>query len=309
MGKILLFYKYISIEYPKQIMKWQKKICQDLGLTGRILIGHEGINGTVGGSTKNTERYKEIMNEHELFGNIDFKESIGGAEYFPRMYITTRDEVVHLGLDPATISPENGGKHLTAEEVHALISKKPTDLVILDARNDYEWAIGKFENAITPPIKNFRELPEYIEQNKELFKDKQVLMYCTGGIRCERASTFVKTGTEAKQVYQIEGGIHRYVEKYPDGFFRGKNYVFDGRIAVKVNDDVLGSCYVCNTSCDEYTNCINATCNKHYIGCEACLQKLNNCCSQTCHTLVEQNEVNVRTKPLKPQQKTACSLF
>ena len=129
-----------------------------------------------------------------------------------------------------TVTAKNGGKHLTPEETHNLIAQKPNDLVILDARNDYEWRIGAFEGAIKPDIEHFRQFPKFVDDNLEQFKDKQVLMYCTGGIRCERASTYLKEKGVAKNVYQILGGIHRYAEQYPDGFFRGKNYVFDDRI-------------------------------------------------------------------------------
>ena len=184
---------------------------------------------------------------------------------FPKMEIKVKKEVVHLGIDPEALTINSGGDHLNPDQVHELLKNKPEDLVILDARNDYEWRIGKFENAITPEIKNFRELPEFIDENIDTFKDKQVLMYCTGGIRCERATAYLNEKNVAKKVLQIEGGIVRYCEKYPDGFFRGKNYVFDRRVAVKINDDILTHCDLCNATCDEYTNCINAECNEHYI--------------------------------------------
>ena len=145
-----------------------------------------------------------------------------------------------------------------------------------------------------PDINHFRELPEYIDTHLDQFKDKQVLMYCTGGIRCERASAYLKSKNIAKQVYQIEGGIHRYVEQYPDGFFRGKNYVFDNRITLKVTDDILGTCLICTTLCDNYTNCLNAKCNKHFICCDPCLNKLNNTCNTVCHDFVGHNKVNKR---------------
>src|SRR5438477_7025627 len=267
MNKIILYYKYIDIAYPKQVMKWQQEICKQLELKGRILISHEGINGTLGGSIENLDRYKDLMNEHELFGAIDFKESPGGSECFPRLAVKVRSEAVSLGIPYDELTPRNAGQHLTPEQTHDLIANKPEDLVILDARNNYEWAIGKFENAITPDIENFRDLPQYFEQNLDQFKDKQVLMYCTGGIRCERASAYLNEKNIAKKVYQMEGGIHRYVEQYPDGFFRGKNYVFDARIAVRVNDDIIGSCAICNQPCDDYYNCLNALCNDHFICC------------------------------------------
>ena len=130
------------------------------------------------------------------------------------------------------------------------------------------------------------------------YKDKEVLMFCTGGVRCERATAYLNQKKVAKKVYQIEGGIHRYTEKYPDGFFRGKNYVFDSRIAMKVNGDILGACDLCKTPCDDYTNCLNALCNKHFICCKECLNSFNGTCGAQCADLVTNNKVHVR-KPLR----------
>jgi predicted sulfurtransferase len=294
MNKIILFYKYITIQYPKQIMKWQQELCQNLQLKGRILISHEGINGTLGGSMENLDQYKEFMNKHELFDTIDFKESTGGPECFPRLSIKVRNEAVSLGIPYDQLSPHNGGKHLNPQETHDLITQNSEDLVIFDARNNYEWEIGRFKNALTADIKNFRDLPQYLDENLDKFKDKQVLMYCTGGIRCERASAYLNEKNVAKQIYQMDGGIHRYVEQYPDGFFRGKNYVFDSRIAVKVTDDILSSCAICSLPCDDYHNCLNATCNKHFICCTNCINTYNKTCSQTCKTLIKEHKVQTR---------------
>lgn len=309
MNKIILFYKYISIEYPKQIMKWQHEICQNLGLKGRILISHEGINGTLGGSEENLDEYINTMSSHELFNGIDFKKSDGGPECFPRLSVKVRDEAVALGIPYDQLTPRNGGQHLSPTETHDLLTNKPDDLIILDARNDYEWAIGKFTDAITPNIENFRDLPQYLDENLDQFKDKQVLMYCTGGIRCERATAYLNEKNVAKKVYQIEGGIVRYTEQYPDGFFRGKNYVFDGRVAVRINEDVLGSCSICTQPSDDYYNCLNAMCNKHFISCTECAQKYNEACGQTCQTLITENKVNIRpafVRATTPGQ--SCSL-
>lgn len=303
MNKIILFYKYVAIQYPKQIMKWQQEICKNLQLVGRILISHEGINGTLGGSVENLDEYKNIMSAHELFGNIDFKESAGGPECFPRLSVKVRDEAVSLGIPYDQLTPRNAGQHLTPAETHQLITENPQDLVILDARNNYEWEIGRFKDAITPDIENFRDLPQYLDKNLDQFADKQVLMYCTGGIRCERASAYLNEKNIAKKVYQMDGGIHRYVEQYPEGFFRGKNYVFDGRIAVKINDDILGSCYLCTKPSDDYHNCLNASCNKHFICCGDCINMYDKTCSQNCETLIQEKKVQIR-----PEFNKICSL-
>lgn len=294
MGKILLFYKYVTIQYPKQIAKWQERLCAELGLKGRIILAHEGINATLGGSIENCERYKAAMNKHPLFKEIDFKESNGSADYFPRMRIVIKKEIVLLGLDPEQIKAEDGGIHVSPEQAHQMMLQKKDNLVILDCRNTYETKIGTFKDSVRPDTKYFREFPSYVDNNIEMLKDKEVLMACTGGIRCERASAYLKSKGVAKNVYQISGGIHRYIEQFPDGFFRGKNYVFDERITVKVNDDVLSECELCHSSCDEYTNCLNAMCNKHFICCASCKEQLKNACSQNCQELLAKNLVNKR---------------
>ncbi|MCF7900361.1 rhodanese-related sulfurtransferase [Candidatus Babeliales bacterium] len=299
MGNILLYYKYVSIDQPEAIQKWQLELCKNLGLTGRIIIATEGINGTVAGSLEATNAYIDAMKEHPLFGGIDFKTAPGNEKYFPRIRVVVKDEIVRLDEDTQKVTVKDGGTHLTPEQVHELLNNKPDDLVILDTRNDYESRIGVFRDALTPHIKTFREFPEYINKNLDTFKDKKVLMYCTGGVRCERATAVLQQKGVAKEIYQVEGGIHRYVEKYPDGHFRGSNYVFDGRIAARINDDILSECDLCGVPSDFYTNCLNAECNKQYLSCQPCLEKTNETCSSECFTLVQEKKVTVRVKLLR----------
>ncbi len=299
MNTILLFYKYVHIEHPKQIQKWLAQLCANFGFKGRILLGTEGINATLGGSVEYVERFKEVMSAHPLFGGIDFKQSPCSAEDFPRMQIKIRTEIVTLGISPEELTVADGGKHLTPAQTHDLISKKPDNLVILDARNMVEWKVGAFEGAIKPDIEQFRQLPDYIKAHADDFAGKQVLMYCTGGIRCERASAVVKKYTNAQEVYQIEGGIHRYAEQFPDGYFRGKNYVFDGRVSVRVNEDVLASCELCQKPSDEYADCRNVECNKHFICCDDCIVTHETTCSVRCKELVDGGTVRVRANDVR----------
>ncbi|MBP9765323.1 rhodanese-related sulfurtransferase [Candidatus Babeliales bacterium] len=299
MGTILLYYKYVQIDNPIEIQKWQKQLCADLQLTGRILLAHEGINGTVGGSDEATQAYVKAMNEHPLFGGIDFKTAPGGREAFPKMKITVKNEIVHLGVDTKAVSVKDTAQHLTPQQTHDLLSNPPQDLVLLDTRNGYESAVGTFTGAIIPNTRYFREFPEYIDKNIDQFKDKTVLMFCTGGIRCERASAYLQLQDAAKKVYQIEGGIHRYVEQFPNGFFRGQNYVFDNRITVPVNGDVLSTCLNCPTPSAQYYNCLNALCNKHFISCDNCLQKYSKTCSATCEQLVASKQCPQRQEFIK----------
>lgn len=297
MSKILLFYKYVDIEHPEAIKQWQLNLCKSLNLLGRVIIAHEGVNGTLGGSDEETDHYIDAMLKHPLFNGIDFKTSEGGAENFPRLSIKVKQEITRLGIDPQKLKASQGGKHLTPEETHQLLNNKPENLIILDGRNDYEARVGRFEGAICPPVRYFREFPNYIDENLEQFKDKEVLMYCTGGIRCERASAYLKEKGIAKEVYQIQGGIHRYIEKFPDGFFRGKNYVFDSRMIQQVNDDIMTGCDWCKIPCDKLTSCINSECDKQFICCQSCLEPSQNTCSAHCKDLVAQQAVRLREMP------------
>lgn len=305
MGKVIIFYKYIPIIYPKRILKWQQKICADLQLRGRILLAGEGINGTVGGSDAAVNCYVAIMQKHPLFKDIDFKESNGDADYFPRMEIKVKNEVVHLGLDPQAITAQESGRHISPQEAHTLMTDKSEDLVILDARNNFESRIGAFTGAITPNIDNFRQLPKFIDDNIDLFKNKRVVMYCTAGIRCERGSAYLQSKGVAREVMQINGGIVRYTEQYPDGFFRGKNYVFDRRVAVRITQDILTNCDLCAVACDDYTNCFNAECNKQYISCENCVMTFENACGKECQYLIATGKVQKRPVFAKAPEQSA----
>lgn len=306
MNSIILFYKYIHIKYPHAILKWQKELCTKLGLKGRVIIAHEGINGTLGGSHEHLEMYKQHMNNHELFGTIDWKETKDTHEHFPRLRIVVKDEIAYLGLDTTLIRADQAGIHLEPAQAHTLISQKPKDLIIIDCRNSVESEIGRIEGAIRPDTKYFRDFPGYVDQNLDLLKDKQVLMYCTGGVRCERATAYVKSKQVAKEVYHIKGGIHRYVEQFPNGFFKGKNYVFDGRLAVSVTPDILANCYLCQAACDDYTNCLRAKCNRHFISCQDCLQNYGNTCSALCYDMIINQNAPKRPRPYKvyPDAKT-----
>lgn len=302
MGKILLFYKYISIDDLPAIMAWQRQLCEILELKGRIILAAQGINGTLGGSVDACEAYKKAMDEHPLFGTIDFKESPGSDTYFPRLRIVIKDELINF---KQKVDFSKRGVHLTPEQAHELM-KNNKDLVILDGRNHYEARVGKFTNAITPHIDTFREFPQYVTENAALFKDKEVLMYCTGGIRCEPASAYFTEHTQAKKVYQITGGIHRYVEQFPDGFFRGKNYVFDDRVTVRINDDVLATCEMCDIPYDDFTNCYNTQCNKQIIVCPACIVTHHNTCSKECWEFIQQNPQ--RNRPQPPRRPLNCAI-
>jgi len=291
MGKIILFYTYTNIDQPHEIQSWQKQLCRDCNVTGRVLIATEGINATLGGTREAIDQYIAHMRESELFSDIVFKESEGSRDHFPRLQVLVRPHLVNLGVSFDEAPLEDRGTHLSPDEAHQFIQERivnqnDPNSMVFDARNNFESRIGTFENAHTPDIDHFRDLPEYIEQHPEEFHGKDVLMYCTGGIRCERASALLKQKGLARNVYQLAGGIHAYTKRYPNGYFKGKNYVFDGRISVRITDDVLTTCDTCNHTCDMYTNCINAPCNKHMIQCDVCREAYQNACSTECYTII-----------------------
>jgi len=288
--RILLYYKYVTLPQPEAIRAWQQELCLSLNLTGRIVLATEGINGTVCGTLEQTNAYIAAMNAHEFFGGIDFKDSIvdGQHEYFPGLQIKVKPEITHLGLDTTTITAADAGTHLTPAAFHEAIKNANANTVILDGRNVYEAAVGAFTNAVVPPIDHFRDFPAYVDENLALFKDKEVLMYCTGGIRCEKASAWM-LHNGFTQVHHLEGGILHYVRQVRqlglENRFIGKNFVFDERMGERITDDVLAHCHTCGQPCDTHANCANPDCHQLIIQCPDCARTLAGCCSIACRDL------------------------
>ncbi|XP_072137911.1 thiosulfate sulfurtransferase/rhodanese-like domain-containing protein 2 [Mobula birostris] len=288
-GEVLLYYSYCDIEDPQIICKWQKVLCLQLHLTGKVRISKEGINGTVGGCKMATELYIQTMLSHPLFQSMsieDFKRSAGGAHCFPDLRVGVFKEVVPMGVDPEKISYKDAGIHLTPEEFHRKVEALSNnaqirkDTILLDCRNFYESKIGSFQHCLAPNIRKFSYFPDYIDTNLDCFKGKQVLMYCTGGIRCERGSAYLRSKDVCKEVYQLKGGIHKYLEQFPRGFYRGKLFVFDNRYAISVNDDVISECRYCGAPWDEYKLCSTASCCQLVLSCLHCRDKgLIACCA------------------------------
>jgi predicted sulfurtransferase len=288
-GNVLLFYKYVTIEDPETIAQWQRELCSRLNLTGKILIAIEGINATVAGDSKDlTDEYINEMRKNALFSDIDFKESPGrGRIDFESLSVRVTNEIITTNFvkDLHMLRNVPRGIHLSPEQFHQALEKntEQNNICILDVRNFYESRIGKFENAICPPIRAFSQFAEYVDENLDMFKDKKVYMYCTGGIRCERASAYMKL-KGISDVYQLSGGIHRYIEQFPNGKFRGKNYVFDERGYIKANSDVITTCDVCKvTPYDIYRFCSSEGCRTIVIACDICREKNNGkiyCCEE-----------------------------
>lgn len=271
--EILLYYKYVNLPDAAELVPRHKEKCRELGLTGRIIIAQEGINGTVEGTKSATNLYQEYLQSDSRFAGIKFKVSAGTGKAFPKLSVKLRSEIVSLHLGAEDFSPtQTTGKYITAEELHAWIHGNK-EFYIVDMRNDYEHAVGHFAQSILPPMTNFRDLQKVLPQLEHL-KNKTVVTVCTGGVRCEKASGFlVKHGF--KHVYQLLDGIVTYMEKYPNQDFLGQLYVFDGRITMGFNLDspdhvVVGRCASCAAPCESYVNCAHPTCHKHLLACQAC---------------------------------------
>jgi len=274
MEKIILYYIFVPIADPTTVMFWQKALCEKLGLKGRILISGKGINGTLGGNLKSLKAYRKIMNEHPLFSKIVYKWSNGKADDFPKLSIKVKSETVTLGWEPnvTTDGVIGGGKHLKPEQVHELVKDFGDDVVFFDGRNKYEAQIGKFKNAVVPDVNSFKEYiaeldkPEYDE-----IKKKKVVTYCTGGIRCETLSALmIEKGFE--DVYQIDGGIVKYGEKFADeGYWEGKLFVFDKRMKLAFSDKSkdIAVCEVCGINTSHQVNSTNIRRRLHIV-CENC---------------------------------------
>jgi UPF0176 protein len=285
MFTVILYYKYIYIADPKKLVSQQKALCSKLGLTGRILIAHEGINGTLEGTDEAIADYCENLALNPLFEDISIKRSSGTGSAFPKLMVKVRDEIVSSHISKEAIDPNRKtGKYLTSEELHEWF-KSAREFYIVDMRNDYETSAGLFENSIPSGLGNFRDLPHVLDSLAHL-RDKTVLTVCTGGVRCEKASAFlVENGFS--DVYQLKDGIVTYMEKYPNQHFKGKLYVFDQRVLMGFNTEspeheVIGRCRHCGKSSEHFVNCANDDCHLHFISCEPCMVDKLAFCSNTC---------------------------
>tara|TARA_R110002096_G_scaffold54517_20_gene140676 strand:- start:8890 stop:9777 length:888 start_codon:yes stop_codon:yes gene_type:complete len=284
--QILLYYRYQPISDPESFVEEHRAFCEELELRGRILIGHEGINGTVSGKTATTERYMEALIADERTKGIEFKVDPAPDHAFKKLSVKFRSEIVTLGLDEEDVDPnEVTGKRLSPKEW--LETMETEDPIIIDGRNDYESALGHFKGAICPDVGNFRDFPKWIQENLADAKDRKVLTYCTGGIRCEKLSGYlVKEGFQ--DVSQLDGGIVKYGK---DPETQGKNfdglcYVFDERIAVESNftetRKVISRCEKCGEECARYRNCAWPDCNRQHFLCESCEETKGRYCSENC---------------------------
>ncbi len=297
MYKVISFYRYIPIEQPEVLREVLTDFCQSRHIFGRILVANEGINGAVCGLISQITQFQEYLMQNPLFTNMTFREQTAEKNTYHKLVVRVRKEIVHFG-SPVTFN--HPGTHLEPSQLQQWYNTNQ-DFIIIDARNDYEYDLGRFKNAIKLPIQNFREFPSTLPQLQQ-YKEKKIVLYCTGGIRCEKASAYLKDhGFD--QVYQIQGGIINYVNQYPNTqektsssgdsfktYWQGGLFVFDDRLSSDVGPTIT-QCRHCHTPEKQYLNCHNIACDKLFIACRECQSRFNHCCSQDCANSPHQRKI------------------
>jgi len=284
LAKILLYYAFTPLADPDAVRLWQRDLAESLGLRGRILISEHGLNGTLGGEMTALKRYVRKTREYPAFKHIDFKwsegtglDEQGASADFPKLSVKVRDEIVSFGA-PGELSVDEqgvvgGGAKLSPDALHELMAERGDDVVFFDGRNALEAAIGRFAGAVVPDVETTRDFVDELDSGKyDELKGRPVVTYCTGGIRCEVLSSLM-TSRGFGEVYQLDGGIVRYGERFgDDGLWQGSLYVFDGRGSVDFSDHtaVIGTCVACGTPTKRTANCTDASCRAQFVVCESC---------------------------------------
>jgi len=298
---VLLYYHFTNIQDPKSFVQIHRSYCSDLGIKGRIYISDEGINGTIGGTPTQTEAYKAYLKQQTGFTDIEFKEDHCDYVPFAKLVCKVRKEIVALRVDEE-LNPAEGGNRLEPEQWRKVL-ESDEDHVILDVRNNYEYEIGHFEGALKIDEENFYAFKHWLDRF-EWPKEKKVLMYCTGGIRCEKFSVLMKKkGWE--DVNQLHGGIINYGQKENGKYWNGKCFVFDDRLVVPINPEStepLAKCEITGEPADAYLNCANIDCNKLFICSIEGARKYDGCCSEDCSYSTKKRPFNP-DQPFRPFRK------
>jgi UPF0176 protein len=279
------FYQYAKIENPKLFRNELFAAWQKIDALGRIYIATEGINAQMSVPAENFETFRKFLNNYSFLKDIRINVAVEHDDHsFLKLTVKVRNKIVADGLNDATFDVTNIGVHLNAKEFNTILENP--DTIVVDFRNHYESEVGHFKGAITPDVETFREsLPIIKEQLKDYKESKNLVMYCTGGIRCEKASAYFKH-QGFKNVFQLEGGIINYAnqikEQGLESKFIGKNFVFDHRLGERITDDIIAQCHQCGAPCDTHTNCANDGCHLLFIQCESCATKMQDCCSDDC---------------------------
>lgn len=285
----LSFYAYAHIQNPQEFrdelfVRWNK-----LDVLGRIYVAKEGINAQLSLPAANMEAFKDFLDTYPFMKGIRLNVAMEhDNKSFLKLKIKVRDKIVADGLNDETFDPTDIGTHLKAKDFNNMMDDP--DTIVIDMRNHYESEIGHFTGAITPDVDTFRDsLPIIHEQLKEYKDNKKLLMYCTGGIRCEKASAYFKH-QGFRNVYQLEGGIIEYTRQIKaeglESKFTGKNFVFDNRLGERITEDIIAHCHQCGKPCDTHTNCKNDGCHLLFIQCDECAEKMKGCCSDACKDIV-----------------------
>lgn len=299
------FYRYVNIGNPQSLRLELLDEWGELGVLGRTYLAYEGINAQISVPSKNMEAFRAAVDARKEFKDVPFKIAVedDGKSFFKNI-IKVREKIVADGLNDDAFDTTNVGKHLSAEEFNKALEE---GAIVVDMRNQYESEVGHFEGAICPDVDTFREELPVVKEILSDKKDEKVLLYCTGGIRCEKASAYLKS-QGFQDVNQLHGGIisykHEVEEKNLDCKFKGKNFVFDERMGERITDDVLAKCHQCGKTCDEHTNCKNDDCHLLFIQCSECAEKFEGCCTPECQKIAalpveEQRKLRKRGKPKK----------
>jgi UPF0176 protein len=276
--KIILYYAFAPVADPHAVVLWQRALCEQHRLTGRIIVSLHGINGTVGGEMANVKKYVKATKQYPGFARMDVKWSEGTGGDFPRLSVKARPELVAFESPDEIVVGEtgvlNGGQHLSPREVNDLVAERGDDVVFFDGRNTFEARIGKFKNAVVPDVRTTHDFIAELDSGKyDHLKSKPIVTYCTGGVRCEILSAAM-LNRGFSEVYQIEGGIVRYGEEYRDrGLWEGSLYVFDERMTLNFSADaaVIGQCDLCGSATSSVVNCANLDCRHRAIMCDTCV--------------------------------------
>lgn len=280
----LSFYQYAHIENPPHFRNELYAAWDKLEVYGRIYIAKEGVNAQISVPNENFEAFKDQLETINFLKGVRLNIAIeDDGKSFYKLKIKVRNKIVADGLDDDSFDVTNKGTHLNAEHFNELTAQENT--IVVDMRNHYESEVGHFEGAILPDVETFREALPLVENMLEEDKDKNIVMYCTGGIRCEKASAYYKH-KGFKNVFQLEGGIIEYArqveQKGLDNKFLGKNFVFDERMGERIGDEIISKCHQCGQPCDTHVNCANDACHILFLQCEDCATQYNSCCSKKC---------------------------
>jgi len=282
------FYKYHQLSDPSAFRDELYLGLDTFRVQGRIYVAHEGINAQISVPEENIDAFRNYLYSISFLNHVRLNIAVqdDGKSFF-KLKILVRKKIVADGLDDASFDVTNTGVHVNASEFNKLAEDPNT--IIIDMRNHYESEVGHFKGAVLPDVDTFREELQVAEDLMKEHKDKNLLMYCTGGIRCEKASAWMKH-TGFKNVFQLDGGIIQYTKQVKENGlenkFIGKNFVFDERLGERITEDIIATCHQCGAPCDDHTNCKNDGCHLLFIQCKACSEKFNGCCTNECKEII-----------------------